>query len=273
MWHTTAVKLHLEYLGELERIPKVTPHRVRLAAAKHAAPVAAVKTGSVRGKASRGDKELALLEAEAIAAAPRSMKSEVNSPADMHRRMRDNLAERTGRSMADWIKAIKAAGLSDWREAELWLKKEHGLSTMYAYMVAGAALEGPRGIDYSDSDGLLNSLYKDERAKLRPVYEKIREFGLKLGPEVQEVVCKTYTSLRSRSQFAVIAPTTRDLLDLALALPPDTQPTVRLEECRAMGGGERNKHRFRLRSVKDFDPEVRAWLKTAYDWDTKRRGK
>lgn len=31
MWHVTTVKLHMEALGELERLPGVTPQRVRLA--------------------------------------------------------------------------------------------------------------------------------------------------------------------------------------------------------------------------------------------------
>ncbi|MCC7479365.1 DUF4287 domain-containing protein [bacterium] len=273
MWHTVSVKLHLEYLGELERVPGTSPHKVRIVAgaaskssssgaAKGAAAGRSAKAATAKTAAERLDED------EAISRAPRSGRSAA-SPKEMAEAMARNLPLRTGRSLAEWIQTIRSAGLKDWREAEVWLKKEHGLSTMYAYMVAGAAFNTGRA-DYGDSEALLTALYSGEREKLRPVYEKLRELGLKLGKDVQEVVCKTYTSLRGRSQFAVLQPTTRTLLDLALALPPDTQAAGRLEECRPMGGGERNRHRIRLSSVKDIDAEVKGWLKKAYEWDRQR---
>ncbi len=275
MWHTTAVKLHLEYLGELERVPKVSPHRVRFVAvgSKHAS-TASTRVSAAQGGKTAGakhasllqEKEIAELEAAAIEAAPITMKRP-KSPGEMHAAMKQNLPLRTGRSLGEWIQILREEGLNEINAAEKWLKTTHGLSSMYAGMVAGAALGGPAGIDYGDQMGLLDSLYSGEREKLRPVYEKLRAAGLKLGPEVQEVVCKTYTSLRGNRQFAVIMPTTRTLLDIGLALPPDTVARGRLESCRPVGGGERNKHRIRLSSVKEIDAEVKGWLKAAYDWN------
>lgn len=271
MWHTTAVKLHLEYLGELERVPKVSPHRVRLvgsAGLQTGNPPVTAKAKS-RPKGQRSIDTTAELEAAYIEAAPITMKRP-KSPGEMHAAMKQNLPLRTGRSLGEWIQILREEGLSEINAAEKWLKTTHGLSSMYAGMVAGAALGGPAGIDYGDPMGLLDALYSGEREKLRPVYEKLRAAGLKLGREVEEVVCKTYSSLRGRSQFAIIVPTTRTLLDLGLALPPETAPTGRLEACRPLGGGERNRHRIRLSSVKEVDAEVLGWLKAAYEWDRAR---
>src|SRR5262245_46157606 len=36
LWHATNVKLHLEYLGQLERVPGAKPHRVRIVASSGA---------------------------------------------------------------------------------------------------------------------------------------------------------------------------------------------------------------------------------------------
>lgn len=247
MWHTTSVKLHLEHLGELERVPGAKPHRVRL---KGQSPVKGV-TGGMQ------------------AAMPTATQKKPKSPKEMLETMGRNLPARTGRSLADWIQIVRAAGLTDWRAAEKWLKAEHGLTGMYAYMIAGAALNTGM-TDYGDEPGLLSALYSGPRAALRPIYEKVREVALKLDPDVEEVVCKTYSSFRARTQFAVVQPTTQSLLDLALALPPDTVPSGRLEACKPLGGGERNRHRLRLSSVREVDAEVKRWLRAAYEWDKQR---
>src|SRR5205809_1018829 len=106
-------------------------------------------------------------------------------------------------------------------------KREHGLTTMYAYMVAGAACEPPGGTDYSDEAKLLAEMYAGPRARLRAIHDKLWQLAQQLGPEVQLVVCKTYCSFRAQTQFAVVKPTTQTGLDLGLALPPETPYTPR----------------------------------------------
>jgi predicted transport protein len=250
MWHATSVKLHLEYLGEIERVPQAKPHRVRIKALVPAATTAEAKR----------------------VAAPTATQKKPKSPMEMLETMARNLPARTGRSLAEWIEIVRASGLTDCREAENWLKREHRLTGMYAYMIAGAALNVSM-TDYGDESGLLDAMYAGPRAALRPIYDKLCAIALKLGPDVEKVVCKTYVSYRAKTQFAVVQPTTQTLVDLALALPPDTVSVGRLEACKPTGGGERNRHRIRLSSVKDIDSEVKAWFKAAYAHDKSRRGK
>jgi hypothetical protein len=188
----------------------------------------------------------------------------------MHAAMERNMPGKTGRTLADWAALVKAAGITDWKKAQEWLKCEHGLSTMYAYMVAGAACEPPGGTDYTDETKLLADMYSGPRAALRSIHDTLWELAQRLGPEVQLIVCKTYVSFRARTQFAVVKPTTQTAVDLGLALPPDTPYGGRLEAARHLGGGERNRHRIRLASVKELDIEVKRWLRAAYDWDITR---
>jgi hypothetical protein len=167
------------------------------------------------------------------------------------------------------VALVKASGIADWKEAKQWLKDNYGLTTMYAYMVAGAALA--EHADYSDESGLLDALYGGPRAVLRPIHDKLWELAQGLGPDVQLVVCKTYCSFRAATQFAVVKPTTQTGVDLGLALPPDTPYTNRLVEAKNLGGGERNRHRIRLGSAREIDAEVKRWLKAAYAWDRERK--
>jgi hypothetical protein len=183
--------------------------------------------------------------------------------------MARNLPERTGRSLAEWVRLVRATGIQDWKEAKQWLKDNHGLTTMYAYMVAGAAL-AEHG-DYGDEDGLLDAMYHGARAQLRPIHDKLWALAQQLGPDVQLVVCKTYCSFRANTQFAVIKPTTQTALDLGLALPADTPYAGRLLAAKNLGGGERNRHRLRLESLSEVDAEVKRWLTAAYRWDHARR--
>ena len=48
MWYVTTVKLHLEVIGEIERIPNSTPQRVRLVTSTGAASRRAEKKASIR---------------------------------------------------------------------------------------------------------------------------------------------------------------------------------------------------------------------------------
>ena len=246
MWHTTGVKLHLEYIGELERVPKASPHRVRIKGAHGTAGRQAGTSATAAGKPK--------------------------SPREMGEAIVRNLPQRTGRSLAEWVKVVRATGITDWSEAKNWLKENHGLSTMYAYMVAGAAIE-TGGPDYGDEEGLLSAMYSGAREKLRPIHDKVHAVAMKLGPDVEMVVCKTYISFRAKTQFAVVKPTTQTLVDIAVALPPDTPYTARLIPAANLGGGERNRHRFRVGSVKEVDSEVKAALKAAYEWDIRRNEK
>lgn len=251
MWHVTSVKLHLEYLGELERVPDAKPHRLRL-------------TGSNVGGPARDP-------AASPAARPTKSRGGPKSPKEMGEAILNNLPQRTGRSLAEWVQLVRAEGCTELQEAKRWLKQTHGLTTLYAYAVASAALQPPGMIDYGDEAGLLNAMYSGARAGLRPVYDTLDKLILALGPEVERVVCKTYTNYRAPAQFAVLKPTTQTGIDLGLALPPDTPYTARLLEAKNLGGGERNRHRLRLGSVKEIDAEVKRWLRAAYQWEKSRK--
>ena len=108
----------------------------------------------------------------------------------------------------------------------------------------------------------LTALFSGPKAALRPLYDAVIAEAIRLGEGVEVDPKKTYVSLRRKKQFALVQPSTARRLDLGLNLK-GVEPSGRLE-----ASGSFNamcSHRVRLESEKDFDVEVKNWLKRAYE--------
>jgi len=185
------------------------------------------------------------------------------SPGEMIRAQIRNLEEETGRPLAHWVRAAKQAGLSKHREVVDWMKTEHGVKHNQALWVGWGVTDPDRITAYDDGPALMNGLYSGKKEQLRPIYDRLQQAGLKLGRDVEEVCCKTYSSLRNKHQFAIINPRTQSAVDLELAMPPGTAASGKLEAFK--GNNEKFTHRIRLGNVKEIDKEVLAALKAASD--------
>ena len=49
------------------------------------------------------------------------------TPSEMEKAIIDNLPEKTGRSLEEWLAVLRASGLSEKRELKEMLKKTHGV--------------------------------------------------------------------------------------------------------------------------------------------------
>ncbi|GGY54325.1 DUF4287 domain-containing protein [Parvularcula lutaonensis] len=165
-----------------------------------------------------------------------------------------NIPKKTGRTLDEWIKLIRASGLEKHGEIVGMLKTDHGVGHGFANLIATRAREtgGEGEVD------LVAAQYSGAKAGLRPLYDEILAYAQGLGEDVEVAPKKASVSLRRKKQFALITPATRTRIDLGLALKGD-EPTGRLEPYNAMCS-----HRVRLENSKDFDAEVKAWMKEAY---------
>jgi predicted GTPase len=85
--------------------------------------------------------------------------------------------------------------------------------------------------------------------------------------------CQTMVPFYRNHVFGQIKPSTRDRIDLGLALK-DTKVPKRLIDTGGFAKKDRITHRIEINSVNDIDDEVKRWLKKAYDMDAEaRRGK
>ncbi len=171
------------------------------------------------------------------------------------------LPAKTGKSLDEWLKIVRAAGLSKHKEITQLLKADHGVSHGFANMIALQALNSDSHTA-SDKDMLVEAQYSGAKANLRPIYDAILLAIGKFGGDVEVSPKKNYVSLRRHKQFGIIQPSSGARLDVGINLP-GTPPGARLE-----ASGSFNamlSHRVRVQKPAEVDKELIGWLKQAYD--------
>jgi len=171
-----------------------------------------------------------------------------------------NLEEKTGKSLAEWIRVGRQIGRAKHREILNHLKGEHGLTHGYANLVAMKALEADQPASAETDPAAAQ--YAGAKANLRPIYDRIVDAVRQFGPDVEIAPKKAYVSLRRTKQFALVQPSTATRVDVGLNLK-DAPATDRLELSGSFS--EMVSHRVRVSSVEEVDAELIAWLRAAYD--------
>lgn len=180
------------------------------------------------------------------------------SPREMMQRMMEKLPSATGRTFEDWVGLARGSGISKHKALTVWLKTEHGLNHNQAQWIAWGVTDPSRVDQYERPADLVDELYSGKKAALRPTYDALLAAGQGTGEDARVEICKTYSSVANRVQFAIINPRTIKQVDLELVLPEGTPETARLQ--RWAGGNPRFTHRFRIASPDEVDDEVRAAL-------------
>ena len=131
---------------------------------------------------------------------------------------------------------------------------------MTAQIVAAHLEDDSTG--YDDPDRLLSDMYAGPKRPLRAIHDRILETAQRLGG-VKTNTCKTYVALARKRQFAVIQPSTKDRVDLGLALG-GAPAKGRLMATKSVGSG-RITHAIALHRLNDVDSQVERLLKRAFD--------
>jgi len=183
----------------------------------------------------------------------------------------EELPQKTGRSLDEWIALTRESGPSSEKERREWLKKEHGLGTNYAAAIAervdgeGKEMDTPHA--YLKAAGeWVEAQYSDARAALRPLYEELLNLGLSLGKDGKACPCKTMVPLYRNHVFAQIKPSTNTRIDLGFALANMKTPK-RLIDTGGYEKKDRITRRIEIKSNADIDDELERWLRKAYELD------
>lgn len=171
-----------------------------------------------------------------------------------------SLKAKTGRSLEEWIAAVKKRGGKTRADRVAWLKGE-GLGMNYAGWIADHA---SGGVAEYDPDALVEAMFRGGKAPLRPIYDALLDLGFRLGKDVTVTPCSTIVPFRRNYVFAQVKPSTLTRIDLGLALG-DTKAPKRLIPTGGLEKGDRITHRIPITKPAEIDGEVRKWLKTAYD--------
>ncbi len=177
----------------------------------------------------------------------------------MEETMIANLEKNTGKSLAEWIKLVKASGKEKHGEMIKFLKTEHDFTHGFANLVVHKARQSDAGS--AEESDLVDGQYKGKE-QFRPIYDDLIKKIKAFGGDVEIAPKKAYVSLRRKKQFGLIQPSTKSRLDIGINLK-DAKPTGKLE-----ASGSFNSmvsHRVRVESASDVDKNVVQWLKKAYD--------
>ena len=184
------------------------------------------------------------------------------TPDEMLSAVTDSMADRTGRSLEQWVALVAGSGVDplDQNAVRRWLREVHGVKQNSQWAIADAAARDagwmrPTVEEYVDAQ------YTGGKAALRPIFDAVRSAALALGDDVVVEGRGTYVPFVRRRQFAAVAAATATRVDLGLRLlePP---PADRLQPASAPGSAT---HRVQLFSAADVDDEVRALLRAAYE--------
>ena len=183
------------------------------------------------------------------------------------------LPEKTGRSLEEWIALTQRFGPATEKERREWLKKEHKLGTNAAAWIA-ERLEG-KGTEEDSPEAYLKTAaewveaqYAGPRAGMRPLYEQLLKLGLGLAKDVKACPCKTMVPFYRNHVFAQIKPATNTRIDFGLALGNMKTPK-RLIDTGGYEKKDRITHRIEVRSKADIDDELKKWLRKAWEMDEK----
>lgn len=97
------------------------------------------------------------------------------SPDEATQSMIANLAAKTGKSLAEWVKIVRKRLPAKHGEIVSFLKTEHELGHGYANLVAHKALESDAVSVAESGEDLVGSQYAGAKSALRPIYDRIIE--------------------------------------------------------------------------------------------------
>ncbi|MCB9208402.1 MAG: DUF4287 domain-containing protein [Ignavibacteriales bacterium] len=174
--------------------------------------------------------------------------------------MMENIQKKFGKSFEEWIKIIKKEKLDKHGEILKFLKEKHGFTHGYANLISMKFRKADAG-SAENSDQLIIDQYEGKDS-LKPIYNKIIKTISKFGNDIEVAPKKSSVSVRRKRQFALIQPSTKDRIDLGLKFK-NKPISGRLENSGPFG--TMCSHRVQIKSVKDVDKNVVAWLKEAYE--------
>lgn len=175
-----------------------------------------------------------------------------------------NIEKRTGKSLEELTKIVRASGLTKHGEIRDMLKRDlgmgHGDANTLVHHVLKSDNPDVAAAKNLSTDEVAAGLYTGAKAPLLPIHEKLMAEINKFG-EFEIAPKKTYISLRRKKQFAMIGPATNTRVEIGLNIKSLT-PDERLIEQPA--GGMCN-YKVKLTDAAEVNAELIAWIKQAFD--------
>ncbi|MFA6044269.1 MAG: DUF5655 domain-containing protein [Phycisphaerales bacterium] len=191
-----------------------------------------------------------------------------------------DMPEKTGHTLAQWLKRIEREAPPDLKGRQAWAKAETGMGAHAAAWLANRSLGSKEA--FADEDPasylrqapkLVDAMYAGKKAALRPIFDALLAHAREALPDARVCPCSTMVPFYRTFVFAQVKPATNTRVDLGLALGAyhGDLPDFIIDT-----GGKAKKdritHRIPLETPKDISKPVLKWLKAAYDLDAPTKG-
>ncbi|WP_200974502.1 DUF4287 domain-containing protein [Echinicola sp. 20G] len=170
--------------------------------------------------------------------------------------MIDNMPEKTGKSLTEWLEILKEKSFSKHSEAVQYLKKKHQVTHGFANTIVTLSKD-----EAASDDDLITAQYKGKE-ELLPIYQALIDYVKTLGEDVTITPKKGSVSIIRKRQFILIKPATKTRIDLGFKLK-DQPSTERLGDSGPFG--TMCTHRVQLFEVSEVDAELKGWIMEAYE--------
>ena len=174
----------------------------------------------------------------------------------------ENIQKKTGKSMDELAAIIKKSGLTKHGEIRDYLKRELGLGHGDANALVHAVLQsdGQRAAEGKSEEGVLDEIYSGAKAHMRPIHEKLMKEINKFGT-FEVAPKKGYVSLRRKKQFVMLGPKTNTRFEVGINANDLKKNPRLLEQPR----GSMCNYIVNVTDPQEVDPELMAWIKSAYE--------
>lgn len=172
-----------------------------------------------------------------------------------------NIEKQTGKTFAALQEVVRKSPLTKHGELRSMMMEKFGLGHGQANTVVHLALksDGASASVGRSPDAVLDEIYVDKKAGLRPIHDAVLAFLATLGDH-EAAPKKGYVSYRRKKQFLMVGPKTATAVELgfgAKSLPAD----ARLKE---MPPNSMCRYTTRVSAPSELDALVRGWITQSY---------
>ena len=178
----------------------------------------------------------------------------------------DTAKEKTGRSLQEWLKAVKSSGIEKRNDILEWLKKTHRLNHMQAQFITGIHLNNDNPVYINENALLENQFLKCPG--MRPLFDNISEKIISGFVGTQLIPKKTYLSFTAVREFAAV---NVKPFEIRLGLDLGDEPfTAAIQKSKLTGPMPRISHMIILTEPNQFNEKIVEMTKKSYNRSHKK---
>lgn len=180
--------------------------------------------------------------------------------AELEKEFIETAAEKTGKSIPQWLSTAKASGIEKQGALLEWLKKGHGLNHMQAQFIAGMYFNEGAPV-YGNADDLLEKHFL-KCPEMRPLFDALAGRIVAAFPGTQLIPKKSYLSFTAVREFAAVNARPGEI---RLGIDLRDEPfTPLLQKSKLTGPMPRISHMLVFTTIEQWNGPVIAYVQRSF---------